>query len=159
MSNKYSDKEEYSDDEIVYSDSSDEESSDNVEIDDEDHELFGDDCAYRYADEDAEEKDLDFEDDFDDDDYEDDILLEEEMNKNDRITKPFLTHSERVRLLSDRATQLAKGAKPLLSNNEGLSVKEIAELELIERIIPMTVKRPIPNKKPEIWKITEFEKI
>ena len=64
---------------------------------------------------------------------------------------------ERVRLLGDRAQQLALGAKPMLKNIEGLSTKEIAELEIKNNVIPLIIERPLPNGKKERWYISELE--
>ncbi len=96
-------------------------------------------------------------------DYEDldfDELFGEEtlvINTNSKLTKPILTKYEFVRLLTDRSKQLAQGAKPMIKNISGLSSKEIAKLELKNKIIPLIIERPIPNSVPERWKLTELE--
>lgn len=120
--------------------------SDNVEIDDEDH-VLDDKCPFRYAD------DLDDDEDLGLDDEEDEITIK----PDERITKPFLTLYERVRLLSDRSTQLARGAKPHIKNVAGLTVEEIAELELKHKVMPLKIIRPVPNRAPEIWDLTELK--
>ncbi len=68
-----------------------------------------------------------------------------------RTTKAILTKYERVRLLSDRTTQLTRGAKPLVKNVESLTSKQIAELELKHDVIPLKIKRPLPDNTYEIW--------
>lgn len=79
------------------------------------------------------------------------------INTNSKLTKPILTKYEFVRLLTDRSKQLAQGAKPMIKNISGLSSKEIAKLELKNKIIPLIIERPIPNSVPERWKLTELE--
>ena len=95
---------------------------------------------------------------------EDDIYLEEifgdddnNIIKQDRLTKPFLTKFERVRILATRQKQLAQGAKPMLKNYSGLSSKEIALEELKNKIIPLIIERPVPNVGIEKWKLSELE--
>ena len=79
------------------------------------------------------------------------------INKNIRLSKPILTKYEFVRLLTDRTKQLAQGAKPMLKNIEDLGSKEIAKLELKNKIIPLIIERPVPNSKVERWKLLELE--
>ena len=79
------------------------------------------------------------------------------INKNTRISKPILSKYERVRLLSVRAKQLAQGAKPLIKNTTGLSSRQIALLELKNKIIPLIIERPIPNVGIERWRLSELE--
>lgn len=89
----------------------------------------------------------------------DELFGEESLvnTKNVRLTKPILTKYEFVRLLTDRTKQLAQGAKPMLKNITGLSSKEIAKLELKNKIIPLIIERPIPNSNVERWKLSELE--
>ena len=94
-------------------------------------------------------------DDFDLDEYfkDDDIVI----TKPGRVGKPILFKYEMVRLLSDRSRQLAEGAKPMIKNTSGLSHKEIALLELKNKIIPLIIERPVPNSGTERWKLSELE--
>ena len=80
------------------------------------------------------------------------IVLPEE-----RITLPKLTKYERVRLIGTRAKQISLGAKVMVKNTAGLNPIEIAKLELEHRMIPMKVKRVLPDNKIEIWKLSELE--
>jgi DNA-directed RNA polymerase subunit K/omega len=95
------------------------------------------------------------EDDFDLDEYfkDDDIVI----TKTGRVGKPILFKYEKVRLLSDRSRQLAEGAKPMIKNTVGLSHKEIALLELKNKLIPLIIERPIPNAGCERWRLSELE--
>ena len=76
----------------------------------------------------------------------------------ERITNPYLTKYEKTRILGVRTTQLARGAKPLveLEQNHNYTQKDIAELELINKVSPFKIKRPLPNGKYEIWDVNEL---
>ena len=94
-------------------------------------------------------------DDFDLDEYfkDNDITI----TKTGRVCKPILFKYEMVRLLADRSRQLAEGAKPMVKNTSGLSHKEIAIIELQNKIIPLIIERPIPNSGSERWRLSELE--
>lgn len=120
--------------------------SENEEVDDDKETLdTNNKCYSKYA------KD----DDFDLDEYfkDDDIVI----TKTGRVGKPILFKYEKVRLLSDRSRQLAEGAKPMIKNTVGLSHKEIALLELKNKLIPLIIERPIPNAGSERWRLSELE--
>jgi DNA-directed RNA polymerase subunit K/omega len=104
-------------------------------------------CYSKYAIPDADDIDLDEL--FADDDF--------KMKKTSKLTKPVLFKYEKVRLLSIRAKQLAQGAKPMIKETVGLSSKEIALLELKEKVIPLIIERPVPNSGVERWKLSELE--
>jgi len=103
-------------------------------------------CYSKYAKDDG---------DFDLDEYfkDDDITI----TKTGRVGKPILYKYEMVRILSDRSRQLAEGAKPMIKNTTGLSHKEIALLELKNKIIPLIIERPIPNSGTERWRLSELD--
>lgn len=96
--------------------------------------------------------------DYDDLDF-DELFGDDNFNpvKDVKLTKPILSKYEFVRLLTDRSKQLAQGAKPMLKNIEGLSSKEIAKLELKNKIIPLIIERPVPNSGVERWKLSELD--
>lgn len=75
----------------------------------------------------------------------------------ERITKPILTKYERVRILGDRRQQLTQGAKPMLKGVDGLSPKEISNLELKNGVIPFIIVRTLPSGMQEHWKISELQ--
>lgn len=79
------------------------------------------------------------------------------VDPNDRITKPFLTKYERVRLLSDRVQQLVNGSKPMIKTEDLYDERQIAELELQRKVIPLIVVRTLPNGTIEHWKLSELE--
>ncbi len=114
-------------------------------------------CFYKYV----SKKKKNIDDDEDDDEealvFDDDNKVFDEIVKpEERVTKPFLTKFERVRLLGDRAKQLSLGAKPMLKNTELLNPKEIARLELEKKVIPLIIERTLPNGKKERWNISEL---
>jgi DNA-directed RNA polymerase subunit K/omega len=88
--------------------------------------------------------------------FDDDTELENEIIISTRITKPILTEYEFVRILGDRTQQIALGSKPLIKNIDGLSPKEIALLEIKNKIIPLIIERPLPNGLKERWKLSEL---
>ena len=117
-----------------------------------------DNCFYKYV---TKKKNNIEEDDFEDEEemvFDDDNKVFDEIVKpEDRVTKPFLTKFERVRLLGDRAKQLSLGAKPMLKNTELLNPKEIARLELEKKVIPLIIERTLPNGKKERWHVSELK--
>lgn len=115
--------------------------------------LEEDDCVYNYADDRSDDDDGQ-EIVFDDDGLE---ITSEIIPSDQRRTKPILFKYERVRLLGDRAQQLTLGAKPMIKNVEGLTPKEIAELEIAQNVIPLIIQRPLPNGKKERWYIKELK--
>lgn len=138
--------------------------NDNIEIDDEDKEIVDEkqekiddiECFYKYVNQEDDDKENDNED-IDEEYFEEDIKEYSDIVPNeDRITKPFLTKYERVRLIGDRVRQLSLGAKPMIKNVEQLSPNEIAELELKHNVIPLYIERPLPNGKKERWYIKEL---
>ena len=76
--------------------------------------------------------------------------------KKNRISIPYLTKYERTQLISTRAQQLSQGAVPLVSVQGLKNVVDIAEKELELRKIPLIIRRRLPNKKYEDWRIDEL---
>lgn len=76
---------------------------------------------------------------------------------NERITIPKLTKYEKVRLLGTRAKQISDGSKVFIKSKKVRNAMDIAELELKHKVIPLKIKRPLPNGKYEIWSIKELE--
>ena len=101
-------------------------------------------------------------DDDDEDDDDEEIIEEEEYKqrrRNVKITIPKLSVFEKTKILSYRAQQLAKNAKPLIDMSKLLiapSPYNIAVEELRQKRIPFKVKRELPDNSYEIWDITEF---
>jgi len=127
-----------------------------VESEEEEEVVESDECMYKKA----KVKNLD--DEKDDDEIElvyddDNINYDEIVKPEDRISKPFMTVFERVRLLGDRAKQLSLGAKPMIKGLETMNPKEIARLELEKGVIPLIIERLLPNGKKERWHVNELK--
>lgn len=95
---------------------------------------------------------------------EDDVNLINEAEDNilsvpleEQCTTRKLTTYERVRILSTRAKQISLGAKPMLKNIGNRTPMELAELELKYKVVPIKIKRLLPNGKYEIVKISQLE--
>lgn len=118
-----------------------------------------DECIYRKI------KNLEDDNDIDDDD--DEIVFDDDVDNTNneeiilkpenRISKPYMTIFERVRLLGDRAKQLSLGAKPMIKGLETMDPKEIAKLELEQGVIPLIIERTLPNGKKERWHVKELK--
>jgi DNA-directed RNA polymerase subunit K/omega len=78
------------------------------------------------------------------------------VTNDNRITRPILTKYEFVRILEDRIKQLTLSAKPLLKNINGLNDKEIAILEIKNKVCPFKIERPLPNGQKEVFKLSEL---
>ncbi len=146
-------KDEDDDDASKHSENEEDDNASKKSDDDEKIDAVGDEetvkknCYSKYATLDSD--DLDYDELFADDDL--------KLTKTTRLSKPILFKYEKVRLLSTRARQLAQGAKPMIKNTTGLSSKEIALLELKNKLIPLIIERPIPNSCVERWRLSELE--
>lgn len=77
-------------------------------------------------------------------------------NEN-RETDPYMTYYEMVRIIGTRAQQFNFGAKPLVKGLDGLPPQKKAYVELIAKMTPFIIKRHLPGKKYEEWRIDELE--
>ena len=90
------------------------------------------------------------------------ISYDDIIKKNKNIKKktvPFLNKFERARLIGVRIQQLSSGAQPKICTKGFNSIKDIVEEELIQRKIPLIIKRILPNGESEDWRLEEFEKV
>jgi DNA-directed RNA polymerase subunit K/omega len=72
-------------------------------------------------------------------------------------SQPFLSLYEKTKILSFRSNQLAQGARPYITVPEHLTnVLEIAKLELTQRRLPYIVKRPMPDRSFEYWRLSDL---
>jgi len=72
-------------------------------------------------------------------------------------TYPFLTLYERTKVLSLRASQLARGAQPFIDVPEYLTdVYEVAKAELEAKRLPYILKRPLPDGNYEYWRLADL---
>jgi len=78
---------------------------------------------------------------------------------SERITDPILSYYELVRVLGTRAQQFNFGAEPLVNGVTGMHPAKIAYVELIAKMTPFIIRRHLPGKKYEEWKIDELEQI
>lgn len=68
----------------------------------------------------------------------------------------YLTKFERVRVIGERATQIANGA-PITVDIAGMSDPlEMAEKELMARTIPITISRTYPNGEVVTIRVCEM---
>lgn len=74
-----------------------------------------------------------------------------------RITDPVMTYYEMVRVLGTRAQQFNLGSEPLVKGIEHLHPAKMAYIELITKMTPYIIRRHLPGKKYEDWKIEELE--
>jgi len=61
------------------------------------------------------------------------------------VGPPRLTRYEKTRILATRVFQLSLGAPPLISVEPSLSLLEIAKRELESKVIPISIRRELPN--------------
>lgn len=131
---------------------------DDMDIEEKENGGDEDECIYRFtkkksefvADEDIDEEYFSEEEAFIPED-------EEYVPDSQRITKPVMTKYERVRLIADRTKQLSLGTKPMITGVENMDPKEIAKLELKQKVMPLVVIRPMPSKRKERWRVSELE--
>jgi DNA-directed RNA polymerase I, II, and III subunit RPABC2 len=75
---------------------------------------------------------------------------------NERITDPFLTHYERVRVSGIRTKQIAMSAKPMVKSDKFMSAIELAKYELVNNMCPLQIKRTLPDRTYEMWNVREL---
>ncbi len=87
----------------------------------------------------------------------------EEYNKptqpqNVKKTTNVLTRFEYVMLIAARALQISAGSEPLIPyQEEGLyNPRDIAERELLERVIPLLIQRTLPDGSKEFWHVKDM---
>lgn len=86
-----------------------------------------------------------------------DIIKNYNPEKN--LTKPLLTKYEKTVCLGIRMEQLAFGANSTLDHEllqQYNNVKDIAYEEFKQRKIPFIIKRQLPNKNIEYWRLSDL---
>ena len=79
------------------------------------------------------------------------------LSKSKR-TRPYLTQFEITKILSIRAQQLENGSPPFIPiTDELLNSKSIAYEEYRQKCVPFIVRRYLPNKSYEDWKLSDFK--
>ena len=84
----------------------------------------------------------------------------EEIISKDKVVTgpPMLTRFEKARIMGARALQLSLGAPPFISVPKYTSTSlEIAMEELNERLIPIVIKRVLPNGNYQNIPISHFK--
>ena len=72
-------------------------------------------------------------------------------------SKPFLTKYEKAKLIGVRAQMISNGSRPMIVVPPHVtSTQEIAILELKEKKIPLLIRRYLPNKEYEDWRLEEL---
>lgn len=74
-----------------------------------------------------------------------------------RISDPVMTLYEMVRIIGTRAQQINFGAKPLIMGMDDMHPAKIAYVELMEKMTPFIIRRHLPGKKYEEWRVDELE--
>lgn len=75
----------------------------------------------------------------------------------DRVTVPVLTKYERARVLGTRALQLSMNAPVLVTVEGETDPLTIAQKELRERVLPLMIRRILPDNTYEDWAISELD--
>ena len=71
---------------------------------------------------------------------------------------PTLTRFEKARIMGSRALQLSLGAPPFIDFSKNISTSlEIAMEELQQRVIPIVIRRTLPNGDYQNIPIEQFE--
>jgi DNA-directed RNA polymerase I, II, and III subunit RPABC2 len=78
------------------------------------------------------------------------------VEKEDRITTPYMTKYERARVLGTRALQISMNAPVLVELEGETDPLQIALKELLSKKIPITVRRYLPDLSYEDWDVDEL---
>lgn len=83
-----------------------------------------------------------------------DMILSYDGSKNKSMKR--FTNSEKASILGKRVTQLAGGANAYIEVRPGMSIREIAEEEFIQKKIPYMIERPYGDGT-ELWRMKDIE--
>ena len=73
-------------------------------------------------------------------------------------TLPFITKYEKAKILGERAKQINAGAEAFVEvEEEIIDGYLIALAEFEQKMIPMIVRRPLPNGGSEYWRLSDLE--
>ncbi len=79
-----------------------------------------------------------------------------DYTSKERRTLPYINKYERAKILGIRAQQIAKGMKPLVKTTNKTNIYEIVEEEYKKKLIPLIIRRYLPDNTHEDWKLTDF---
>ncbi|CCK71063.1 DNA-directed RNA polymerase core subunit RPO26 KNAG_0F03990 [Huiozyma naganishii CBS 8797] len=83
-------------------------------------------------------------------------LKEKAIPRDERSTTPYMTKYERARILGTRALQISMNA-PVFVDLEGeTDPLKIATKELMEKKIPLVIRRYLPDGSFEDWTVEEL---
>ncbi|KAH3902433.1 probable DNA-directed RNA polymerases I, II, and III subunit RPABC2 [Saccharomycodes ludwigii] len=83
-------------------------------------------------------------------------LKEKAIPREERTTTPYMTKYERARILGTRALQISMNA-PVFVDLEGeTDPLKIAMKELVEKKIPLVIRRYLPDGSFEDWTVEEL---
>ena len=75
-------------------------------------------------------------------------------------TMPFITKYEKTKLLGERAKQINAGAQSTVKVDENIIDGYLIALkEYEQKLIPMIIRRPLPNGGCEYWRMADLELI
>jgi len=77
--------------------------------------------------------------------------------EEERISGNIMTYYELVRIIGVRAQQFNYGAKPFVEGIDHLTPPQKAYVEVMLKMTPFIIRRNLPGKKYEEWKIGELE--
>lgn len=78
------------------------------------------------------------------------------VDTDKRISLPFLSKYERATIEGVRKEQLARGAPAMVDTSDCKSIDEIFEKEFRNRVVPLKIRRPMPNGTIEEWSLSEL---
>ncbi|KAJ3311890.1 DNA-directed RNA polymerases I II and III subunit RPABC2 [Blyttiomyces sp. JEL0837] len=78
------------------------------------------------------------------------------IDKDKRMTTPYMTKYEKARLLGTRALQISMNAPVMVELNGETDPLAIAMLELRQKKIPLMVRRYLPDGSYEDWTVEEL---
>mmetsp|Transcript_6657 Transcript_6657/g.7638 ORF Transcript_6657/g.7638 Transcript_6657/m.7638 type:complete len:132 (-) Transcript_6657:968-1363(-) len=73
-----------------------------------------------------------------------------------RVTTKFMTKYERARVLGTRALQISMNAPVMVELHGETDPLRIAQKELVARVIPIIIRRYLPDGSYEDWSIDEL---
>ena len=76
--------------------------------------------------------------------------------KEERMSMPYLTKYEKARILGTRALQISNNSPLMTTTDKVIDAYEIAELELKQGVIPLKIRRVMPDGRIEIWSLKEL---
>ena len=82
--------------------------------------------------------------------------VEESDEKDNRKTSWYMTKYEYTRLLATRTLQISAGAPPQINAKGIYDPMKIAQMEIYEHVIPLDIKRVLPDGSIEMWNVKDM---